>query len=164
MKHTLIRLLCAVLALMLLAATAMAETASDDFQQALAEAVEQYGDFHTWSFEKKADFYNNHVYHGVGTRRGVPCAHVLQKDAVIEAAKTYMLTEAGISEAELAELVIDVDYWIECQPEADAEHELYSVAFLTQIAPHTFRNEYQLSISPYTGEIIQFFDRDAEAQ
>lgn len=164
MKHNLTRLLCAILALMMLGTAAMAEVASDDFRQAMTEAVGQYGDFHTWSFEKKADFYNMHVYHGIGTRRGVPCNHVLQKDAVIDIAKAYMLTMVGVSEEKLSGYVIDVDYWIECQMEEDAEHEMYSVAFLTQIAPHTFRNEYQISISPYSGEVIQCFDRDAEAE
>lgn len=164
MKRTLIGLLCAALALTMLAATAVAEASTDDFQQALSEAIEQYGDFYTWSFEKKADFYNTHVYHGVGTRRGVPCDHVLQKDAVIDIAKAYMLNTVGVTDAEVSNYVVDVDYWIECQSENDTEHELYAVAFLTQIAPHTFRNEYQISISPYSGEIIQFYDRDAETQ
>ena len=124
MRNALIRLLCTSLSLMMLFVTVPAEVSSDAFQQALAEAIGQYGDFHTWSFEKKADFYNTHVYHGVGTRRGVPCSHVLQKDAVVNIAKEYMLSAVGVSEEELSGYVIDVDYWIECQPEEDTEHEL----------------------------------------
>lgn len=164
MKHTLIRLLCAVMTLMMLAATAMAEGSSNPFQQALAEEIERYGDFHTWSFEKKADFYNTHVYHGVGTRRGVPCAHVLPKDAIIDAATQYLLTVSGVSEDELAAYIIDVDYWIEAFPDEDREHEYYDVHCFTQTAPHQFHSEYQLMISPYSGTILECIDLDDHRQ
>lgn len=165
MKHVLLRLLCAVLALLLCAAIpAMAEDQDALFQQALQEEIERWGDVYTWSFEKKADFYNTYRYHGVGTRRGLPCAHVLQKDAIIEAATQYMLTVVGVSEEELATYIIDVDYWIEAFPEEDREHEYYVVLYFTQTVPHQFRSEYQLMISPYNGDVLEFIDLDEHRQ
>lgn len=74
MKRIFSRLLCAALALMMLLAAlpSMAETNDSAFQEALDAEIERWGNVYTWSFEKKADFYNTHVYHGVGTRRGGP--------------------------------------------------------------------------------------------
>ncbi len=166
MKHVLSRLLCAAIALLMLctAIPAMAEDQDGLFQQALQEEIERWGDVYTWSFEKKADFYNTYRYHGVGTRRGVPCVHVLQKDAIIEAAKAYTLTCIGISEDELAAYIIDVDYWIEAFPDEDKEHEYYSVLFATETTPHQFRSEYQLMISPYSGEVLEFIALDEHRQ
>lgn len=137
---------------------ATAETGDSAFQQALREEVERRGNLYTWSFEKKADFYNTHRYHGVGTRRGVPCSHVLQREAIVEAAMQYRLTVAGASEAELSGCIIDVDDWIEAWPDEDREHEFYTVLFATQTAPHEFRSEYQLMLSPYTGEVTEFIN------
>lgn len=158
MKHGFPRLLCAVLAALMMctAIPAMAEDPDAMFQQALQEEIERWGDFYTWSFEKKADFYNTYRYHGVGTRRGVSCSHVLSKDAIIDAATQYLLAEAGVSEEELSAYIIDVDYWIEAFPDEDREHEYYSVLFATPTAPHQFRSQYQLMVSPYSGEVLEF--------
>lgn len=153
------RLICLICAIMLLLAAlpAHAETA---LQGALNAEIERSGDFYTWSFEKKADFYNTYVYHGVGTRRGVPCSHVLQKDSILEAAKYYLLTEIGLPDEILSTYIIDMDYWIDVLPEEDVEHEYYSVLYMTQTAPHQFHSKYQLMISPYSGEVLEFIDLD----
>lgn len=166
MMHVLSRLLCAATALLMLCAAipATAEAPDNLFQQALQEEIERWGDVYTWSFEKKADFYNTYRYHGVGTRRGVPCSHVQQKDAIIEAATMYMLNSIGLSKEALAAYITDVDYWIEAFPDEDKEHEYYSVLFATETAPHQFRSEYQLMISPYSGEVLDFIDLDEHRQ
>ncbi len=163
MKHVFSRLLCTVLTLAMLAPAlpVRAESSPSAIQAALQAEIERWGDYHTWSFEKKADFYNTHVYHGTGPRRGVPCPHVLQRDMVVEAAMQYLLTEAGKTEAELAGYIIDVDYWINAWPDEEREHEYYSVLFAAETAPHQFRSAYQLTLSPYTGEVIDMLDLNA---
>ena len=153
------RLICFMCALMLLLAVLPAN-AETPLQDAMNAEIERSGEFYTWSFEKKADFYNTYVYHGVGTRRGVPCDHVLQKDVILEAAQTYLLTTVGVSESELAAYLIDVDYWIDVLPDEDVEHEYYSVLYMTQTASQQYRNKYQLMISPYSGEVLEFIDLD----
>ena len=153
------RLFCFMCALMLLLATFSA-TAESAFQLAMNAEIERSGDFHTWSFEKKADFYNTYVYHGVGTRRGVPCSHVLQTDVILASAQQYLLTQIGLTAEDLSAYLINVDYWIDVLPDEDTEHEYYSVLYMTQTAPHQFQSKYQLMISPYSGDVLEFIDLD----
>lgn len=42
---------------------------------------------------------------------------MLQRDVIVDA--QYLLTEVGVSEAELAGCIIDVDYWIEAWPDEE---------------------------------------------
>lgn len=111
--------------------TALTAGTEATIQNALDKEIAQHGDFYTWSFEKKADFYNTHVYHGVGTRRRVPCSHVLPKEAILEAAQNYMISTAGLTEKALAAYIVDMDYWIDVLPEENVEHEYYSVLYMT---------------------------------
>lgn len=162
MQHILSRSWISTLMILILLASvpAFAEDEWPDLQQAMQTEVERWGDVYTWSFEKKADFYNTYRYHGVGTRRGVPCDHVLQKDVIIDTATYYLLSVVSVPEAELAAYIIDVDYWIDAFPDEDREHEYYTVLFAAQTAPHEFRSAYQLMLSPYSGDILDFIDMD----
>lgn len=153
------RLICFLCTLMLLLA-ALPANAETPLQDAMNAEIERSGEFYTWSFEKKADFYNTYVYHGVGTRRGVPCSHVLQKDVILESAKQYLLTEIGLTEEALSAYLIDVDYWVDVLPEEDMEHEYYSVLYFTEAAPQQYLIKYQLMLSPYSGAVLEFIDLD----
>lgn len=162
MKHIFSRSWISALMILLLltSVSTFAEDESIDFHQAMQAEVERWGDVYTWSFEKKADFYNTYRYHGVGTRRGVPCDHVLQKDVIIDTATHYLLSVVSVSEEDLAAYIIDVDYWIDAFPDEDREHEYYTVLFAAQTAPHEFRSAYQLMISPYSGDILECLAMD----
>ena len=153
------RLICFLCTLMLLL-SALPANAETSLQDAMNAEFERYGEFYTWSFEKKADFYNTYVYHGVGTRRGVPCSHVLQKDLILESAKQYLLTEIGLTEETLATYLVDVDYWVDVLPDEDMEHEYYSVLYFTETAPRQYLTKYQMMIPPYNGEVLEFLDLD----
>ena len=132
-----------------------------DFDDALDLTVERHGEFFEWTFEEKAFFYNKYVYHNQGPRRGVPDNRHSDTEIIAERAKAYLCKYLSCTEEDLAIYTLDFEFWVDCFPEDEtAEHEFYSVLFL--LPPEEeggqWRNQYQLEISAYTGDLIHFTD------
>ena len=141
------------------------EYTHEEIMSALRQAVAERGEFNTWSFEEKADFYNHYVYHNQGSRRGVPDDSCVDAATVTETARQCLQTylkEENI-EDDLSKYEINVDFWIECFMDQEREHELYSVCFFEKYSSpsadgHKGIGRYQLTVSPYSGEVLELFD------
>ncbi len=141
------------------------EYTHEEIMSALRQAVAERGEFYTWSFEEKADFYNHYVYHNQGSRRGVPDGSCMDAAAVTETARQCLqayLTEERIDD-DLSKYVIDVDFWIECFTDQEREHELYSISFIEKYPSPSADGKtgicrYQITVSPYSGEVWNLFD------
>ena len=143
----------------------------EELMDALYQTIEEKGPTYTWSFQEKADFYNKYIYFNKGSRRGVPDKTCLDTDTVIEIAKKYVteyLTENKI-DADLEQCLIDVDFWIECFMDQEREHEYYSVLFFKEREKptedgKTNSSQYQVALSPYSGEVWYFMDLKKEKE
>lgn len=142
---------------MLLSLLLTVASAEGNLQALLQEAQDELGPFHTWTFQQKADFYNKHVYHHEGTRRGVPGEAALSREEAILRANEALCTYLSCGEEGLADWVTDVDFWIEAYPDQDREHEFYDVHYLAQ-ENGRLTSRYQVILSPYSGEIIDLYD------
>lgn len=133
--------------------------AEADLQSLLEGAQNEQGPFYTWTFRQKADFYNEHVYHREGTRRGAPGEDAISREEAVVRANKALCTYLSCKEEALAAFVIDVDFWIEAYPDQDREHEFYDVHYLAQ-GENGLTGRYQVILSPYSGEMIDLYDLD----
>lgn len=126
-------------------------------KDALNAALAEKGPIYQWSLAEKAAFYNQYVYHGEGTRRGVPDERHIPPEAVKKQAPLLLAGCLGCDLEALSSYTVDVDFWIEAyMDEPDREHEFYTVCFL-QVgnADETPHIVYQLQLSAYTGELLE---------
>ena len=133
--------------------------AEADLQSLLEEAQNEQGPFYTWTFQQKADFYNEHVYHHEGPRRGVPGENAISREEAVARANEALCAILSCDEDALTAFVIDVDFWIEAYPDQDREHEFYDVHYLAQ-EEGRLTSRYQVILSPYSGEMIDLYDLD----
>lgn len=133
--------------------------AEADLKALLEDAQKALGPLHTWSLEQKADFYNEHVYHHEGTRRGVPSSDVLSREDAIFCAQQGLMAYLNCGEDALEAFIVDVDYWIDAWPDEDREHEFYDIRFVQQ-TENGLRGRYQVILSPVTGNVIDLYDLD----
>lgn len=157
---------CVLAVALSIGATCPRALATDEgsIETTLNAALSEKGPFYLWSLEEKAVFYDQHVYHGVGTRRGVPDARHIQPEIIKANAPVLLAACLNCGEDELFQYTIDLDFWIDAFPnDPDREHEFYSVCFLlvdsAQEKPH---NVYQLQISAYTGELVEAIHLESE--
>lgn len=136
---------------------------NSSFQAVLRDAIKMNGPFYTWTLPEKAAFYDHYIYHGSGTRRGVPDERHISPAIIRKNAPILLAGVLSCSVEELSQYTIDLDFWIEAFMDCEeAEHEYYSVCFL-QIdsqsgIPH---NTYQLTVSPYSGDLLEAIDMES---
>ncbi len=149
-------ILVAALLCTMLSSVALA-TGDGTIERALNAAIPEKGPFYQWTLAEKAAFYDQYVYDGLGTRRGVPDERHISPEVMKVIAPALLAVCLGCDQAELSHYTIDMDFWVDAfLDDADREHEFYSVCFLLVDSafekPH---NVYQLQISAYTGELVE---------
>lgn len=134
----------------------------ESFKIALDAAIKENGPFYTWTLTQKAAFYDQHVYHGIGTRRGIPDERHIPPETVEENAPALLSACLDCDAKDLSQYTIDLDFWIEAFTDSeDKEHEFYSVCFLRiDEKVGTPHNVYQIMVSAYSGELIEAIDME----